>query len=286
MMMVLFALCGVAQAGLDGLVGFVTIGNAGNAADGTTGYGAVGYTYQISKTEVTIAEFQLATGVGNNNENDWSGVGPNAPAVNVSLYEAKKYANYLTQNANGGSSAYNLYSADGTGAGSYTRADAISDGILVYALPTEDEWYKAAYYKPVNDGSYSLYANGTDTVPTHGTTAGWNYYNGGYVNGSPNYTWTAGYGGVEQNGTYDMMGNVWEWMEDSGGVLRGGSYGSDGGSDLRSSDRNASAGPAYEATDIGFRVVAIPEPASAMLVFFGAGIGLAVHRARRTAMRR
>ena len=30
----------------------------------------------------------------------------------------------------------------------------------------------------------------------------------------------------------------------------------------------------------------VPEPASAMLVFFGAGVGVAFHRARRTAMRR
>jgi hypothetical protein len=31
---------------------------------------------------------------------------------------------------------------------------------------------------------------------------------------------------------------------------------------------------------------AVPEPASAMMLIFGAGIGLAVHRARRSALRR
>jgi hypothetical protein len=35
-----------------------------------------------------------------------------------------------------------------------------------------------------------------------------------------------------------------------------------------------------------FTAAAVPEPASAMMLIFGAGIGLAVHRARRSALRR
>ena len=35
----------------------VTIGNAGNAADSTTGYGAVGYSYNIGTTEVTLTQY-------------------------------------------------------------------------------------------------------------------------------------------------------------------------------------------------------------------------------------
>ena len=246
---------------------FVTIGNPGNTAD-TSGYGKVDYTYQISATEVTIAEF-TASGAGSGNENYWNDgtrtVGTAAPAVNVSLYEAKKYANYLTQNANGGSTAFNLYSADGTGAGSYTRANALSDGRIVYALPTEDEWYKAAYYTGNGGDLWSLYANGTDTIPTHGTTDGWNYYNNGYANSGN--TWTVGYGGEEQNGTYDMMGNVWEWMETSSGVLRGGRYSSS--EYYLGSSYHDGPGPSVETYDVGFRVVAIPEPATALSLVLG-----------------
>jgi formylglycine-generating enzyme len=261
-MAALLGAAGMAQAAV-----FVTIGDLGNTADGT--YGKVDYEYQISATEVTIAEF-IASGVGDGDENYWNDgtrtVGAAAPASYVSLYEAKKYANYLTEQANGGLTNYNLYSADGTGTGSYTRADAISDNILVYGVPTEDEWYKAAYYTGNAGDPWSLYANGTDTDPTKGTTNGWNY---DFFKRSPNYTWTAGYGGEEQNGTYDMMGNVWEWTEDSSGVIRGGAYGNDG-EYLRSSVRISSFDPTTENGLLGFRVAAIPEPATmGLLAIFG-----------------
>ena len=258
---------------------FVTIGDPGNVPDGTGGYGAVGYTYQISATEVTIAEFQ-ASGVGDGDEDYWNNgprtVGTAAPASYVSLYEAKKYANYLTEQANGGSSAYNLYNADGTGAGSYTRADAINNGVTAYGVPTEDEWYKAAYW---TGSDYSLYADGTHTVPTKGGGAtGWNY---DFVNSSPNYARDTALGSDEQNGTVNMMGNLWEWMEDSGGVLRGGTcFGTE--NYLRSSYRLPDYHPAFEGLSMGFRVVAVvPEPSSlALLILGGAGI---VARRRRIA---
>ncbi len=272
MMAGLIALCGMAQAAM------VTIGNAGNAADTATGgiHGDVAYTYQISDREVTIAQMQAATGAGNGNENYWNDgtrtVGTAAPASYVSLYEAMKYCNYMTS----GNILLGAYQFNG-GGGSYSgtdRASAVTTYGTVYALPTEDEWYKAAYFKTDASG-YSLYANGTANVPTHGTTAGWNYNNDGYVNGDPNYTWIAGYGGVEQNGTYDMMGNVWERMEASG-VIRGGSF-SYFESNLRSSIRSSVA-PSLEHSSMGFRVVAIPEPATALSLVLG---GLVITGYRR-----
>jgi formylglycine-generating enzyme len=268
MMIAMILISGLAQAAL------VTIGNAGNAADNHTGYGAVGYNYQISATEVTIAEF-TASGAGSGNENYWNDgartVGIAAPASLVSLYEAMKYCNWLTSsNVNNGAYVFSAGVYQST-----DRASAIATYGMVYALPTEDEWYKAAYYTGNNGDLWSNYANGTDTAPTWGTTDGWNYYNNEYVNGSPNYTWTAGYGGKEQNGTYDMMGNVCEWMEDSGGVIRGGSF-MDYGKSMRSSSRS-NTDPSYESYPIGFRVVAIPEPATALSLMLG-GLVIAGYR--------
>lgn len=259
MMAGLVSLCGMAQAA------YVTIGNAGNAAD-TTGYGAVSYTYQISATEVTIAEF-TASGAGSDNENYWNDgtrtVGTAAPASYVSLYEAMKYCNWLTS----GDVNLGAYQFSGGNYLSTDRASAITTYGTVYALPTEDEWYKAAYY---TGNLWSLYANGTDTAP--GVETDSNY---GGIGGTYPGAWVVGTGTLEQNGTYDLMGNVWEWMEDSGGVVRGGSYGSSE-SNLRSSIRSLNS-PASELDFIGFRVVAVPEPASVMMISLG-GLLIAGYR--------
>ena len=253
MMMALAALCGPAQAS------FVTIGKPGNEADTTDygGYGAVGYTYQISATEVTIAEFQAATGAGTGNENYWNdgarNLGTAAPAVYVSVYEAMKYCNWLTSaNINTG-----LYEDKGAGVwgAKMDRATVMAGSVNYFALPTEDEWYKAAYFKTSSSG-YSLYANGTDTAPVAGTAANYHW--------SIQQPWGAGTGIAEQNGTFDMMGNVWEWMDGSDGVFRGGSYSELEGSLL--SSYSASGPPANEYNNIGFRVVAIPEPATATML--------------------
>jgi formylglycine-generating enzyme required for sulfatase activity len=259
---------------------YMTIGEAGNTAD-TSGYGAVNYEYKISDHEVTIAEFN-ASGAGDGDEGYWNDgtrtVGVNAPAVNISWYEAVKYCNWLTS----GDVYLGAYTHDGGGAFTgIDRAAAIATHGTVYVLPTEDEWYKAAYWTGNESDPWSLYANGTDTTPTWGTTNGWNYYNGeDYAYGGD--AWPVGYGAQEQNGTYDMMGNVWEWTETmydaSRRVGRGGGYGSNS-TEMNSSVRGKTY-PYSEGNNSGFRVVMIPEP-STMLLFGLGGIGAFLLRRSR-----
>ncbi len=262
-------------------VEFVDVGFTGNVAKtqdyGTLGgsltFGTVDYEYRIGKYEITIDQFLKATNadnrIGDDDENYWDDgertVGSNAPASKVSWYEAAKFCNWLTSG-----DAYNgayLFNTNGTLTG-VNRDLAMYEYGTVYLLPTEDEWFKAAYYKPIDDGSYSLYTSGYDDLLTHGTPYGWNYYHGyeGTVNSSPNFTWYVGYGAFEQNYTYDMTGNVWEWLESAyDGVLdsmsewrtiRGGGYGNYNGHLPRSLNR-FDENPAQEQGMIGFRIVAI-----------------------------
>ena len=105
--------------------------------------------------------------------------------------------------------------------------------------------------------------------------------------------WDVGSGTVENNGTYDMGGNVFEWGESAfdgtlddpneSRVLRGGAWGLASG-DLQSSCR-LSTHPDVELT-IGFRVAsvsaavaAVPEPSSVGLLVIGA-MGCVLRRKR------
>ncbi len=76
-------------------------------------------------------------------------------------------------------------------------------------LPTEDEWFKAAYWNGSEIQEYATKPGDTlhEGDGTSGT--GWNYNNT-----DPVGPWNVGSGSEELNGTYDMMGNNWEWIED------------------------------------------------------------------------
>jgi formylglycine-generating enzyme required for sulfatase activity len=149
-----------------------------------------------------------------------------------------------------------------------------TDASKIYALPTEDEWYKAAYYS-VSGNSYSLYADGTsDKPPTGGGETGWNYNN---VNSAENYTRDVAYGSSEQNSTVNMNGNVSEWMEDSTGFIRGGRH--DGIEYTLRSSISYSKTPSNEYSYVGLRPVeVVPEPATVSMMALVAGLGFLIRR--------
>ena len=249
---------------------FVTIGNAGNATDPATGnlYGSVSYGYRIGKYEVTAAQWQtIKTAAGIGNSGEWSG---NQPVARISWYATAQFCNYLTS-GNKYSGAYQ-FDINGHFQG-IDRVLSISTYGTTYVIPTEDEWYKAAYFKP-NASGYSLYANGTDTAPIAGVNSNYNE-----AIGSP---WDIITNGTqEQNGTYDMMGNVWEWNETliqySYRGLRGGSY-SSYDNYLASSYRYDVYDPFSSGYKVGFRIASVPEPVTVVLMSLG---GMALLRRKR-----
>jgi|694.fasta_scaffold87749_1 formylglycine-generating enzyme required for sulfatase activity len=266
-------------------IDWVTVGHAGNAAD-TTGYGAVAYAYQIGKYEVTNAQYgaflnakgasnsgaiynssMSSTGItqtgssGNFSYSVTSGF-ENKPVVYVSWFDAARFANWMMNGQGSNDMETGAYTLNGATSGIITA----NAGAQVY-IPTEDEWYKAAYYNAANQ-TYSLYPNGQNSI----TTADANY---GNVVGST--TDVGSYSGDGSSyGTFDQGGNVWEWNDAVSGsarALRGGSFNSVE-NNLRASGRNTN-GPALELNFIGFRVASVPEPTSLLLTMLAGGVMLA-----------
>ena len=253
--------------GLNGSVGAITIAHNGDSVDiefvdiGNTNVitpdpflvnakGVVTYDYSIGKFEVTSNQWAAVSSYDNrietNTNNPWTGYQPTA---NTSWYEAARFANWLTS----GDALLGAYTfSDANTFTEIDRASALTTYGTIYAIPTENEWYKAAYLK--SDGSgYTLYPTG-DSPPIAGIDAN---YNG--VNSSP---WNVGSGSIENNGTYDMGGNVMEWNEAN---INGGRRGMRGGHWYRDSvfltpTSRAWLGlddPLDENEPIGFRLVSL-----------------------------
>ena len=157
-----------------------------------------------------------------------------------------------------------------------------------YFLPSENEWYKAAYYDPNKTGGagYYDYATGSDTAPSpvaSGTS-------GAVYNGQSSPADITSAGDLSPYGTMGQGGNVWDWMEThysgtndasaSARGLRGGSWGNVGY--LASSARNGS-GPSDEIYIVGFRVAsselaAVPEPTTLLSTLALVSSGLLLRR--------
>jgi formylglycine-generating enzyme required for sulfatase activity len=152
-------------------------------------------------------------------------------------------------------------------------------------IPTEDEWYKAAYHK--NDGvtdHYWDYPIGSDTrpsnvllVPDPGNSA--NFYDSlatpPYTIGFDLYRTPVGQFVRSQSpyGTFDQGGNIKEWDETAvyAGLSRGVRGGDWDSSSLRLAARYRGDGnPTVEGYNLGFRIAGVPEPGSvAMLISAG-----------------
>jgi formylglycine-generating enzyme required for sulfatase activity len=271
---------------------WVLVGNANNAADPATGYGAVDHAYQIGKYEVTNAQYgEFLNAKGQSNAKGIYNTGmasygitqagssgsysytvfsalANRPVVYVSWFDAARFANWIVNGQDNGDMEDGAYTLGGATSSIITA----NIGAQVY-LPTEDEWYKAAYYNAAN-ASYSLYPNGQNTI----TTADANY-------GSSSTTDIGTYSGdASSYGTFDQGGNAWEWNDavlfGSGRGLRGGAweYWSSGNSverDLRSTFRDFYIGdPSSEGSYTGFRLASVPEPTSIFLTALASGMML------------
>ena len=255
----------------------VPVGNPGNKVD-DTGFGAVTYEYRIGKYEVTNDEYceflnavaksdshGLYDGRMDGGPENWGGIrrsgsygsytytardGMGKKPVNyVTVESCARYANWLTNGRGDGDTEKGCYTFK---FGTLTVPDhaALAKGKKVtWALASENEWYKAAYYDPNKSGGagYWKYPAKSNTPPAANLNSNAPSDGGSYKDAASAY------------GTYDQGGNMWEYNDQHSGDkfgLRGGSfYINDHAGYMRSATRYdvlSAKWPNY-----GFRVVAL-----------------------------
>jgi formylglycine-generating enzyme len=322
-------------------IALANVGDAGNAADtrdaahgGTAGCGAVAYPYQLGKYEVTneqYCEFLNAQAKSSVHDlfNPAASSDPRAgivrsgdegsyqyavkpdqgqqPVVFVTWTNAIRFVNWLQNGAESGSTETGTYTINSDGTITVpTASERANWSVAHYVLPTQDEWYKAAYYKggSLNAG-YNTYAfaDGNaivsdqppgDLYPKHSGNVYKNdgianSFNDGYaitgstIEGNIDYLTNVGaYSSAESAyHTFDQSGNAFEWNESvfqnnpGKRVIRGGSWEKSQG-DYAAASTPWGISPGLVGPDLGFRVglvSPIPEPATALLLLSGLGAG-------------
>lgn len=232
----------------------VTVGNPGNASDtryGTPGYGAVAYTYNIGKYEVTAGQYcaflnavarsdahglydvymgssltggcQIQRrGTSGNYVYSVASDLANRPVNYVDFWDACRFANWLSNGQPSGTQGpgtteTGTYTLDNTAG--YDGRDIQRNSGSSWGVTSEDEWYKAAYHK--NDGvtgNYFDYPTGSDTAPSCASGIPTDAGNSATYAGTDTSPYSLTTVGEHERsaspyGTFDQGGNVMEWNE-------------------------------------------------------------------------
>ena len=290
---------------------FVPVGDPGNTAD-TTGFGSVGYAYQMGEYDVTVGQYcQFLNAVakadtyglyisnmgrdiptfgitqsGSSGDYSYSVTGSYAQGVNCPMFDitwgdAARFCNWL-QN---GQPTYPVGTpgevAGSTETGAYTLNGGVTNAALwevprnngaTYFLPSENEWYKAAYYKGGStDAGYWTYPTQSNvapgnTLPDPGNSANYYIWPSSYTDPTDILTPVGAFSASPgPYGTFDMGGDVYQWNDaivtpDPGYNACRGIWGGawDSPSSLLTSSAAQYELPTLENNGIGFRVASLP----------------------------
>jgi sulfatase modifying factor 1 len=337
--------------------------NGVNPGDGTSGYGSVDYEFRISKHYVTNTQYvsylntvdptgtnsllyianMTDTVIGGVSHPAYSGgilrdpgapagnrysVKPgqgNLPAVHINWARAARYVNWLANGQGPGGTETGVYDMSVFATTSFATPPPRAENAQFF-LPSEDEFYKAAYYDPTKNagsGGYWQYGTRSDSIPASvappGTSnsanmgAGTTGAAGGavastmattgaafdrdviYLTNVGAYTMAASYYGLS-----DVDGLVYTWTDVSRAnasvpgqmlpVYRGGAWvynELNAGAAFRNSGNGAGVNDG-QFQYWGFRVgtVAVVPEPSSLALAAGAGIVVAIATARRRSVGR
>lgn len=307
---------------------------------GTLGAGSVAVAFYMGKYEVTTSQYTaflnavadtdayglyntamagskacgiLRTGTTGSYQYSVAANCANRPVNYVSWGDAARFANWL----HNGQPNTGVQDSTTTETGAYALNGAISRTALMavtrssnaqWFIPTDNEWYKAAYYKGGSaSAGYWTYPYRSNSTPPRSYMNYLGYYDFEMDPGNPgpsdNGLMPVGSfpSVTSAYGTCDQGGNVAEWVQSvlftNYRAVRGGShisswaYGRD--PDVGEADDALAANfvdwfdPTQDVADVGFRVAGmsagVPEPGSACLLSLGAACALAyAWRRRRT----
>jgi formylglycine-generating enzyme required for sulfatase activity len=304
-------------------IDLVLVGNPRNRPDtevmdqdGTTHYGAVPYEYEIGKYEITAGQYtEFLNAVAKDDPNglydyrmasipfkganiQQSGSSPNfsysvapdfanRPVNFVTFWDAARFCNWLHNGQPTGPQGPGT-TDDGSYINIGNQATFARTSGATYVLPTENEWYKAAYHDQ-SAGTAAVYFDfpTSSNLPpgrsmTETTNPGNNAnYEPPFANwllGPPYYRTNVGEFELSDSpyGTFDQGGNIWEWNESvilsHTRGLRGGSF-SHHDEPMYASYRHLLAQPFGDDPVIGFRVARVepvPEPGTVAPLFVAA----------------
>lgn len=236
----------------------VNVADVGNPADTDTGFGSVGYGFAIGKYEIDVTQYTAFLNAvakvsdvpaieqlwNSEMEKPYGYVSPGLIArsgsgttadpysyavitdpalgaksgqrsiLNISWFSAARFANWMhngaTDDASTETGAYALNGA--------TKGVFLKNADAKWWIPSEDEWYKAAYYDPTRSGAnkYWQYPTRSDELPAATTPPGNSNaanYDGSMSDGlkiTPVGAYTTS---VSYYGTFDQAGLLWEWND-------------------------------------------------------------------------
>lgn len=309
---------------------WVTVGDPGNAADtAPAGFGDVAETFRIMKYEFTNQQYVDFLNSVATVSDPYNYYAPTAqggdircgvtrsgaagsyvysvkanmgdkPVNGVSWFDAARVCNWLHNGATGTSSTETgAYTLNGQTTGTAPQPNLGA----TYTIPTEDQWFKAAYYKGGGTtAGYWDYSLQSDTIPglvtsntsgvgsagstgnfaNFGSAASWNGQTG-------NVTTVGSNGRPSAYGAFDMTGNLWEWTSGtaaSGSVLwaRGAAWDStQNPNPMSAAFSRTNIATTTQVNYVGFRLVAVPEPSAyALAAAYALGMGVMARRRRQT----